>query len=72
MKEEVKWGKKSNFIPSMKNDLKQKKRQTVDDLSHVTCFVLQSALPTATGDISNVCYRSNHFTYKLYFLLSSD
>jgi hypothetical protein len=33
----------------------RKKKLTVDDLHHVACFDLQTAIPTATGDVSNIC-----------------
>jgi len=35
----------------MNKNFKLKKIQTVDDFHHVTCFVVQKDLPTATGDI---------------------
>jgi len=57
--------KKSNFIPIMKKNFKQKKEDNkkVDVQHHMTCFVLQAVLHTATGDISNCSYKSKHFTY---------
>ena len=39
------------------------KKQTVYDLHHEACFDLQTALLTATADISNCSYKSKHFTY---------
>ena len=38
-------------------------KQTAYDLHHEACFRLQTALPTATADISNCSYKSKHFTY---------
>jgi hypothetical protein len=29
----------------------------------VARFDLEAALPIATGDISNICYKNKHFTY---------
>ena len=34
-------------------------KQTADDLHQMACFDLQTALPTATRDISNCSYKSN-------------
>jgi hypothetical protein len=60
-------GKKSKFSSNSKKKNKQERnsnnKQTVDDLHHVACFDLQTALPTAAGDISNCNYNSKHFTY---------
>ena len=32
-------------------------------MHHVACFDLQAALPTLTGDISNICFKSKQFSY---------
>ena len=58
--------KKIEFHSLHEKNFKQKEennKQTVDDLHHAACFDLQAVLPTATGDISNCCYKSKHFTY---------
>ena len=66
--EEEKNGKQIQFNSYHEEKNVSKKRnanekQTVVDLHHVACFVLQTTLPTATGDISNFCYKCKHFTY---------
>jgi len=47
----------------VKNKNQQKENENnklkVRDLHHVTCFDLQTAVPTATGDISNCSYKAN-------------
>ena len=65
LKENEKGGKR-NFISILKKKFKRKtenNKRTLYDWHHVTCFVLETGLPKATGHISKSFHKRKHFTH---------